>query len=49
MIEILSTDMSDDDAMTITEVNTEDNIIELKLTSILSNIVQQCSRKIFQV
>ncbi|CAF3884238.1 unnamed protein product [Rotaria sordida] len=48
MIEILSTDVSDD-VIEITEDNIEDNTIELKLISIISSIVQQCSSKIFQI
>jgi len=48
MIEILSTDVSDDAAVT-TENNIEDNTIESKLISIMLSIVEQCSNKIFQV
>jgi hypothetical protein len=44
MIEILSTDVSDD-----TENNLEDTTIESKIISIISIIVQQCSTPIFQV
>ena len=38
------------DAVVVTaEDNIEDSTIELKITSIMSSIVQQCSSKIFQV
>jgi hypothetical protein len=48
MSDILSADMSD--AVEIdTDVDTIDESIILKLTSIIFNIVQQCSNKIFQV
>jgi hypothetical protein len=48
MIEILSTDMSD--AIEIdTDVSETETIMNRKLASIMFNIVQQCSRKIFQV
>jgi hypothetical protein len=48
MIEIISADVSNEVEST-SEGNTEENAIELKFTSIISNIVQQCSDKIFQV
>ncbi|CAF1001262.1 unnamed protein product [Rotaria sordida] len=48
MIRILSTDMSDA-AVIIDEANMEDTTLESKLTSIMANIVQQCSSKIFQI
>jgi hypothetical protein len=48
MIDLLSTDISD--AVTIdTDFDLNDIIIELKLASIMSRIVQNCSNKIFQV
>jgi hypothetical protein len=48
MIEILSTDISD--AIEIdTDVSETETIMNRKLASIMFNIVQQCSRKIFQV
>ncbi len=48
MIDILSADMSDG-VETNLHVNILDKNIKLKLTSILFNIVQQCSNKIFEV
>jgi hypothetical protein len=48
MIETLSTDMSNF-ISNINEVNKDDSTIELKLTSIISSIAQQCSTNIFQV
>ncbi|CAF0793633.1 unnamed protein product [Rotaria sordida] len=48
MIKILSTDMSDA-AVIIDEANMEDTTLESKLRSIMANIVQQCSSKIFQI
>ena len=48
MIETLSTDMSNV-IHTSNEVNNNESTIELELTSIVSSIAQQCSRKIFQV
>jgi hypothetical protein len=48
MIDILSADMSDA-VPTNTDINVIDATITSKLTSIMFNIVQQCSRKIFQV
>lgn len=48
MIDILSADMSDA-VPTDTDANVIDDDITLKLASIISNIVQQCSSKIFQV
>ncbi|CAF1048161.1 unnamed protein product [Adineta steineri] len=48
MINILSTDISD--ALIIdTDINTIDNTIKSKLTSIIFNIVQHSSNKIFQI
>jgi hypothetical protein len=48
MIDLLSTDMSD--ALTIdTDFDLNDLIIELKLSSIIFHIIQNCSDKIFQV
>jgi len=48
MIDIISAEISDD-VVTSTPDHIEDDTIELKLTSIMSSIVQQCSNKIFQV
>ncbi|CAF2627525.1 unnamed protein product [Rotaria sp. Silwood2] len=48
MIELLSTDISDAEMIT-DEVNNENRSIELLLQSILLNIVQQCSSKIYQL
>ncbi|UJR08489.1 hypothetical protein I4U23_012756 [Adineta vaga] len=48
IIEILSTDVSEGNE-TVDEGDTENNTIEIKLISIMSNIVQQCSHKIFQI
>jgi hypothetical protein len=48
MIDLLSTDMSD--ALTIdADFDLNDIIIELKLSSIMFHIIQNCSDKIFQV
>ncbi|CAF3730398.1 unnamed protein product [Rotaria sp. Silwood1] len=48
MIKILSTDTSDA-TVTNDEANMEDSTLESKLTSIMTNIVQQCSSKIFRM
>jgi hypothetical protein len=48
MIEILSTDVSDD-APTCNEDNSDDKTIEEKIISILSYIIQQCSEQIYRV
>ncbi len=48
MIDILSADMSDTVEIHA-DIEIVDTAIKQKLTSILFNIVQQCSSKIFQV
>ncbi len=48
MIDILSADMSDAVEMNV-DADILDANIQMKLTSIVFNIVQQCSSKIFQV
>jgi hypothetical protein len=48
MIEILSTDVSDD-APTSNDDNTDEKPIEQKVISILYNITRQCSEQIFRV
>ncbi len=48
MIDILSADMSDAVEMNV-DADILDESIQMKLTSIVFNIVQQCSSKIFQV
>ncbi|CAF4145551.1 unnamed protein product [Rotaria sp. Silwood2] len=48
MIKILSTETSDTNEFT-TEINIDNVLIELKLKSIMTNIVQRCSNEIFQV
>jgi len=48
MIDILSADMSDAVEMNV-DADILDETIQMKLTSIMFNIVQQCSSKIFQV
>ncbi len=48
MIDTLSTEMSD--AVILThETNSEDQEASQELTSMISGIVQQCSKKIFHV
>jgi hypothetical protein len=48
MIDTLSTEMSDA-VIVISKINLEDHVTELALTSMMFGIVQQCSKKIFQV
>ena len=48
MIDTLSTEMSDA-VVVIAKVNVEDHVTELAFTSMMFAIVQQCSKKIFQV
>ncbi len=49
MIDTLSTEMSDAVIITSTVSKMEDHQIGLELTSMISCIVQQCSKKIFHV
>jgi hypothetical protein len=49
MIDTLSTEMSDALIITPTNSKMEDHQIGLELTSMITCIVQQCSKKIFHV
>lgn len=48
MIDTLSAEMSDAVVVSL-KGNVEDHVTELALTSMMFGIVQQCSKKIFQV
>jgi hypothetical protein len=48
MVDTLSSNMSDD-VIISTDIDIIDLTIEAKFTSIMFNIVQHCSREIFQV
>ena len=47
MINIIASEVSD--SVIITDDHNDYDTVEMKLTSILTNIFQQCSMKIFQV